>query len=65
MRDEVNVRWFNRGWYIKNRPVVRNFYGGRGGGAYLKNRDQIINVWIIRHGTSEVTRWQSVQATDH
>ena len=40
------------------RPVARSFYGGGGGGAYLKNRDQIINVWIIRHGTSEVTRWQ-------
>ena len=40
------------------RPQARSqdfFYGG-GGGAYLKNRDQIINVWIIRHGNSEVTR---------
>ena len=31
-------------------------WGGGGGGAYLKNRNQIINVWIICHGTSEVTR---------
>ena len=30
---------------------------GGGGGAYFKNQDQIINNWIIRHGTSEVTRW--------
>ena len=36
---------------------------GGGGGAYLKNRDQIITVWIIRHGTSEVTRGRSVQPT--
>ena len=35
------------------------------GGAYLNNRDQIINVWIIRHGSSEVTWGQSVQPSDH
>ena len=38
---------------------------GGGGCTYLKNRDQIINIWIIRHGTSEVTRWHSVQPTDY
>ena len=35
------------------------------GGAYLKNRDQKINVWIIRNGTSEVRRGQSVQPKDY
>ena len=44
------------------RPVARIFYGG-GGGAYLKNSDQIINVWIICHGTSGVTREESVEPT--
>ena len=29
----------------------RSWVGG--GGAHLKNRDQIFNVWIICHGTSE------------
>ena len=36
-----------------------------GGGAYLKNREQIINVRIICHGTSEVTWGKSVQPTDY
>ena len=44
------------------RPVARIFFMG---GAYFKYRDQIISVWIIRHGTSEVTRGQSVQPTDY
>ena len=30
--------------------------GGGGGGAYLKNRDQIINVGLIRHASCEDTR---------
>ena len=34
----------------------QDFSRGGGGGAYLKNRDQIINVWIIRYATSEDTR---------
>ena len=42
----------------------QDFFMGEGG-AYLKNRDQIINVWIIRHGTSEVTQGQSVQHTNY
>ena len=38
------------------RTVARIFSWGRGGGAYLKNRDQIINVWIIHYATSEDSR---------
>ena len=38
--------------------------GGGGGEAYLKKRDQIINVWTICYATSEDTRGQSVQPTD-
>ena len=30
--------------------------GGGGMGAYLKNRDQIINIGMIRHGSCEDTR---------
>ena len=33
--------------------------GGGGGGAYLKDRDQIINVEMICHASSEDTRAQS------
>ena len=34
------------------RSVAGNFVGG-GGGAYLKNRDQIINVGMIGHESAE------------
>ena len=36
------------------RPVATIFQGGRG--AYLKNQDQMINVWIIRYATLEDPR---------
>ena len=35
---------------MRSRPVARIF---RGGGAYLNNRDQIINVGMIRYSSSE------------
>ena len=36
-------------------PVARNFYWG-GGGAYFKNRDQIINVGTLSHARAEALR---------
>ena len=36
----------------KTSPVTRIFHGGRGGGAYLKNWDPIINVGMIRCASS-------------
>ena len=38
------------------RPVARIFRGGGGGGAYLKNRDQIINARTIRYASSADTQ---------
>ena len=32
------------------------FFVGGGGGAFVKNWDQIINVGMIRHGSCEDTR---------
>ena len=29
------------------------FFSGGGGGAHLKNRDQIVNVGMIRHASSK------------
>ena len=39
----------------KCRPLARAFREG-GGGAYLKNRDQIISVGMIGHASSKDTR---------
>ena len=36
---------------IKNRPVARIICGG--GGAYLNNRDQVINIGMIHYASSE------------
>ena len=44
---------------IQCRPVARNFGGGEGEGAYLKNRDQIVYVGMIRHANFEGTRAQT------
>ena len=39
--------------------------GGGGGGCVPQEPGLKIHVSIIRHGTSEVTRGQSVQPTDY
>ena len=31
-------------------------FSWRGGGAYLNNQDQIINIWMIRYANSEDTQ---------
>ena len=39
---------------VLDRRVARIFRGG-GGGAYVENKDQIINFWTIHYGCSEDT----------
>ena len=39
---------------VHNQARSQDFSWGRGGGgAYVRNRDQIINVWMVRYANSE------------
>ena len=42
------------GFYCNGRPIARIFHGG--GGVYIKNRDQLINVGMAGHTIAEDTR---------
>ena len=55
---------------VTNEEMVQarsqDFLWGEGGGVRTsRTGTKLINVLIIRHGTSEVTRGQSVQPTDY
>ena len=39
---------------MDSRPVAGIFREGWGGGAYLKNRDQIITVGMVSHASSDL-----------
>ena len=58
---QYKIQWkpHHSGIQLLSRRVARIFHregGGGGGGVYFKNRDQIINVWMICQASFKDTR---------
>ena len=46
--------------HFSNGPTLMHVSGGGGGGAYLKNRDQVVNVGMVGQANSEDTIMDTV-----